>query len=568
MTNAISATQGPPTPKPARAFPMSHLHNLIPNNGSKLCFYSARAGSAGCVLANRLSANPKSRVLLIEAGGRDTNPWIHVPVGYFKTLHNPKTDWCYKAEPDPGLNGRSLDWPRGKGMGGSSSINGLLYVRGNPRDYDDWAQAGNPGWSWDDVLPLFKRSEAHEAGESEHHGGRGGLAVSTIRAKSPISEAFIDAAVEMGVPRNDDYNGAKQEGAGYFHQTARKGLRCSSARAFITPIRGKRSNLTIETNALVQRLIFANDDPKRVICVAFAQKGHDRQVRLRDGGEVILSAGAIGSPQILELSGIGRGDVLQNAGIALCHELPGVGEALQDHLQTRLVYEVNVPTLNDAINSVFKRMGIALQYALNRSGPMSLGASQVCIFARSTDDADIPDIQFHFQPLSADKPGIEMHPFSGFTSAVCQLRPESHGHIHIGSPDPKAYPKIVPYYLSATADQLCAIRAVRFARAMTKTNALSPFIVREHVPLSPPISDEECLEVARNLSQTIYHPTSTCRMGQDVNAVVDARLRLHGITSLRIADASIMPSITSGYTNAPAILIGEKAAELLLVDHR
>jgi choline dehydrogenase len=345
-------------------------------------------------------------------------------------------------------------------------------------------------------------------------------------------------------------------------------VRCSSAKAFITPIRGNRPNLTIETGALVQRLIFAEDDPKRAMGVAFAQKGHNRQVHLRDGGEVILSAGAIGSPQILELSGIGRGDVLQTAGVALRHELPGVGEALQDHLQIRLVYEVNVPTLNDAINNPLKRMGIGLQYALNRSGPMSLGASQVCIFARSTETAEIPDIQFHFQPLSADKPGIVMHPFSGFTSSVCQLRPESRGHIHINSSDPTAYPKIVPNYLSTTADQLCAIRAVRFARAMTETKALSPFIVREHLPQSPPISDEDCLEVARNLSQTIYHPTSTCRMGQDANAVVDARLRVRGITGLRVADASIMPSITSGNTNAPAIMIGEKAADLILEDHR
>jgi len=526
------------------------------------------AGSAGCVLANRLSENPNHRVLLIEAGGRDINPWIHIPVGYFKTLHNAKTDWCYKTESDPGLNGRSLDWPRGKGMGGSSSINGLLYVRGNPQDYDNWAQAGNHGWAWDDVLPLFKRSEIHEQGESEHHGGGGALSVSSIRAKSKISDAFIDAAVEMGVPRNNDYNGAKQEGVGYFHQTAHKGFRCSSAKAFITPIRGKRRNLAIETHALVQGLSFSEDDPKRVTGVLFAQNSLNRKARLRDGGEVILSAGAIGSPQILELSGIGRGDVLQNAGVQLRHELPGVGEALQDHLQIRLVYEVNVPTLNDAINSFVHRMGIGLQYVFRRTGPMSLGASQVCIFARSTEDAEIPDIQFHFQPLSADKPGIEMHPFSGFTSSVCQLRPESRGYIHIHNPDPAAYPKIVPKYLSAMADQLCAIRAVKFARAMADTKALAPFVVREHVPASPPQSDEDCLEVARNLSQTIYHPTSTCRMGQDDQAVVDARLSVHGISGLRIADASIMPTITGGNTNAPAIMIGEKASDLILEDKR
>ena len=521
------------------------------------------AGSAGCVLANRLSADPDKRVLLLEAGGWDRNPWIHVPVGYFKTLHNPKTDWCYKAEPEQGLNGRALDWPRGKGMGGSSSINGLLYVRGQPEDYDHWAQMGNTGWSWDDVLPLFKRSETHEMGETDLHGGDGGLRVSTIRAKSEISEAFIEAAVEMGVPRNDDYNGEKQEGAGYFHQTAHKGLRCSSSKAFIAPIKGKRRNLVIETNALVKHLNFAANDHKRVSGIAFVQKGQHRSAQLRDGGEVILSAGAIGSPQILELSGIGQGAVLQSAGIDVRHELPGVGENLQDHLQIRLVYEVNVPTLNDAINNVFRRMGIGLEYMARRTGPMSLGASQVCIFAKSMDAVQTPDIQFHFQPLSADKPGIEMHPFSGFTSSVCQLRPESRGHIHISSPDPATHPKIVPNYLSAMADQLCAIRAVKFARAMTETDALKPYIMREHVPEAAPISDEDHLQVARNLSQTIYHPTSTCRMGIDENAVVDPKLRVRGITGLRIADASIMPTIVSGNTNAPAIMIGENASDLI-----
>lgn len=525
------------------------------------------AGSAGCVIANRLSAKPDQRVLLLEAGGRDNNPWIHIPVGYFKTLHNPNTDWCYKAEPDPGLNGRALDWPRGKTLGGSSSINGLLYVRGQHQDFDHWAQLGNKGWGWDDVLPLFKRSEGHEDGASDLHGADGGLAVSRIRAKSEIAEAFINAAVEMGVPRTEDYNGAQQEGAGYFHQTARGGLRCSSAKAFLKPAKG-RANLDIVTHAHTQGLIFAEDGPRRVTGVRYDQWGTQRAATLREGGEVILSAGAIGSPQILELSGIGRGDVLQNAGVEVRHELPGVGECLQDHLQIRLVYEVNVETLNDAINRLIPRVGIGLKYFLFRKGPMSLGASQVAIFAKSMEGLETPDIQFHFQPLSADKPGIEMHPFSGITSSVCQLRPESRGHIHIHSPHAADYPKIVPNYLSAPADQLCAIRAVRFARAMTKTRALSPFIVREHVPSGDPQTDEDLLETARNISQTIYHPTSTCRMGPDPLAVVDDRLRVHGMRGLRVADASIMPAITSGNTNAPAIMIGEKASDLIAEERR
>lgn len=530
-------------------------------------FLIVGAGSAGCVLANRLSANPANSVILLEAGGKDTNPWIHVPVGYFKTLHNPNTDWCYKTEPDPGLNNRSLDWPRGKTLGGSSSINGLLYVRGQKEDYDLWAQHGNRGWTYEDVLPLFKRSEAHEGGASEIHGADGGLSVSLIRAKSEIAEAFIDAAVEMGVPRSDDYNGADQEGAGYFHQTARGGFRCSSARAFLNPVKN-RPNLEIITHAHTQELIFDPDDPKRVIGVRYAHKGTGapQEVRLNPGGEVILSAGAIGSPQILELSGIGRGDVLTNAGVAVRHELPGVGECLQDHLQIRLVYEVNVKTLNDAINGLLPRMGIGLNYLMFRKGPMSLGASQVCVFAKSMEGLDTPDIQFHFQPLSADKPGIQMHPFSGITSSVCQLRPESRGHIHISSPNPADYPKIVPNYLSAQADQLCAIRAVKFARAMAKTKAFGPYVLREHVPDTNPQTDEDLLECARDISQTIYHPTSTCRMGHDALAVVDDRLRVHGISGLRIADASIMPSIVSGNTNAPTIMIGEKASDLILED--
>lgn len=530
-------------------------------------FIVVGAGSAGCVLANRLSENPKNRVLLLEAGGKDINPWIHIPVGYFKTLHNPNTDWCYKSEPDEGLNGRSLDWPRGKTLGGSSSINGLLYVRGQKQDYDHWAQLGNKGWGWDEVLPLFKRSEQHEDGETDLHGASGGLSVSRIRAKSDIAEAFIGAAVEMGVPRTEDYNGQDQEGAGYFHQTARGGFRCSSARAFLNPAKS-RGNLTIITHALTEGLTFDAEDPKRVDGVSYSIKRRPQHAQLNPGGEVVLSAGAIGSPQILELSGIGRGEVLTRAGVDVRHELPGVGEALQDHLQIRLVYEVNVPTLNDAINRLIPRIGIGMNYMIRRKGPMSLGASQVAVFAKSMEGLETPDIQFHFQPLSADKPGIEMHPFSGITSSVCQLRPESRGHIHITSPNATDYPKIVPNYLSAPADELCAIRAVKFARAMTKTDALKPYVVREHVPNNNPQTDEELLDTARNISQTIYHPTSTCRMGNDPQAVVDDRLRVHGVRGLRVADASIMPAIVSGNTNAPAIMIGEKASDMILEDHR
>ncbi|MGD9671608.1 MAG: GMC family oxidoreductase [Hyphomicrobiaceae bacterium] len=525
------------------------------------------AGSAGCVLANRLSADPNVRVLILEAGGWDLNPWIHVPVGYFKTLHNPKTDWCYKTEPDPGLNGRSIDWPRGKTLGGSSSINGMLYIRGQRQDYDTWAQLGNRGWAYDDVLPLFKRSESYERGETEYHGTGGGLSVITTRATSDISEAFINAAVEMGVPRTNDVNGAVQEGVDYFPQTARNGFRCSSSRAFLHPVRN-RKNLDIVTHAHTQRLTFADDEPNRINGVYFLRSGVAQSAGLKVGGELILSAGAIGSPQILELSGVGNGEILRAAGIDVQHEMRGVGESLQDHLQIRLVYEVNVPTLNDAINNFFRRMRIGIQYVMTRTGPMSMGASQVCIFARTMDVLETPDIQFHFQPLSADKPGIVMHPFSGITSSVCQLRPESRGHVHIATPDAADHPKIVPNYLSTRGDQDCAVRAVKFARAMTKTKALQPFIVREHMPSGDPQTYDELLSAARNLGQSIYHPTSTCRMGTDPLAVVDERLRVRGLRGLRIADASIMPSVVSGNTNAPCIMIGEKASDMILTDRR
>ena len=523
------------------------------------------AGSAGCVLANRLSAKPDIRVLLLEAGGRDINPWIHIPVGYFKTMHDPRTDWCYKAEPDPGINGRSLDWPRGKTLGGSSSINGLLYVRGQKEDYDNWAQMGNRGWSYDDVLPLFKRSEKHEFGETEYHGGEGELSVSLMRTKSKISEAYIDAAVEMGVPRTNDSNGESQEGVGYFHQTARNGFRCSSAKAFLNPAK-RRSNLEIFTKSHVECFEFKEDDPRRVSGVRFRRDESEQVAHLKEGGEMILAAGAIGSPQLLELSGIGNGEILQAAGVPVRHELPNVGENLQDHLQLRLVYEVNVQTLNNAINSFIPRMGIGINYVLFRRGPMSLGASQVCVFAKSIKELDVPDIQFHFQPLSADKPGIEMHPFPGITSSVCQLRPSSRGHIHIASPNAADYPKIVPNYLSTHDDQICAIRGVKFARAMMKTSAMKPYVVREHVPEGNPSTDEELLDAARNISQTIYHPTSTCSMGRDTASVVDERLRVHGIAGLRVADASVMPTIVSGNTNAPTIMIGEKASDMILED--
>ncbi len=524
----------------------------------------AGAGSAGCVLANRLSADPSKRVLLLEAGGRDWYPWIHIPVGYFKTLHNPRTDWSYKTAPDPGLNGRSIDWPRGKTLGGSSSINGLLYVRGQRQDYDYWRQLGNTGWAFEDVLPYFKRSEDQQNGADDYHGVGGGLSVQNMRAKREICEALIDAAVELGLPRNDDYNGASQEGAAYFQQTARNGLRCSTAVGFLKPVKN-RTNLDIVTHALIEKVLIKDG---AAAGISVSHKGTSRTFGLKLGGEVVLSAGAIGSPQILQLSGIGSGALLAGHGIPVVKDLAGVGRNLQDHLQIRTVYEVNVPTLNEEINSFFRRMMIGMQYVFKRTGPMSMGASQVTIFAKTQPDMEVPDIQYHFQPLSADKPGIVMHPFRGVTLSVCQLRPESRGRIEIMSPDPKVYPAIHPNYLATEKDQQTAIDALKFTRRLVGTSVLSPYIVREYLPGSDIQSDEDLLDCARNIAQTIYHPTSTCKMGSDDMAVVDERLRVHGIGGLRVADASIMPSIVSGNTNAPTIMIAEKASDMIIEDSR
>ena len=519
------------------------------------------AGSAGCVLANRLSADPKTRVLLLEAGGKDSNPWIHIPVGYFKTMHNPAVDWCYKTEPDPGLNGRSIDWPRGKVLGGSSSLNGLLYVRGQRQDYDRWRQMGNDGWGWDDVLPLFKRAETNERGADAFHGGDGPLHVSNMRIQRPICDAWVAAAQAAGYPFNPDYNGAEQEGVGYFQLTTRNGRRCSTAVAYLNPARG-RDNLQIVTHALVQRIEM---DGRKVTGVTYRDRSGAEQT-VRAHREVILSGGAINSPQVLMLSGIGDPDHLSENGITPVHALPGVGRNLQDHLQARLVYKCNEPTLNDEVRSLFNQARIALKYALFRAGPMTMAASLATGFLRTGPDVATPDIQFHVQPWSADSPGEGVHPFSAFTMSVCQLRPESRGEIRLNGPNPRSYPRIVPRYLSTEIDCRTLVEGVRIARRIAR-----------HAPLDTKISEEfrpdaglemedydGMLDWARNNSVSIYHPAGTCKMGSGTDAVVDAQLRVHGLDGLRVADCSIMPEIVSGNTNAPAIMIGEKASDLIL----
>lgn len=523
------------------------------------------AGSAGCVVANRLSADPSVNVVLLEAGGRDINPWIHIPVGYFKTIHNPSVDWCYKTEPDPGLNGRSIEWPRGKVLGGSSSLNGLLYVRGQAQDYDRWAQMGNAGWSWDEVLPLFKRAENNERGADEYHGDSGPLAVSNMRISRPITDAWVAAAQAAGYPFNPDYNGETQEGVGFFQLTSRNGRRCSSAVAYLNPVKD-RKNLNIVTHALVERVEM---DGNKVTGVTYRDRS-GRSNTIKANKEVILSGGAINSPQILMLSGIGEAEQLKANGIEVKKDLAGVGKNMQDHLQARLVYKCNEPTLNDEVRALYRQAFIALKYALYRAGPMTMAASLACGFMKTRPELETPDIQFHVQPLSAENPGKGADPFSAFTMSVCQLRPESKGEIKIVSKDPTVYPKIHPNYLSTETDCRTVVDGVNIARKIARHAPLTSKISEEYRPNASLDMDdyEGTLDWARNNTASIYHPTGTCKMGNDPMAVVDERLRVHGIQGLRVADCSIMPEIVSGNTNAPAIMIGEKVSDLIKEDQK
>ncbi|MCY4261200.1 MAG: GMC family oxidoreductase N-terminal domain-containing protein [Rhodobacteraceae bacterium] len=518
-------------------------------------------GSAGCVLANRLTANGRLRVLLLEAGGRDRNPWIHIPVGYFKTMHNPALDWCFRTEPDPGLNGRSLDWPRGKVLGGSSSINGLLYVRGQPEDYDRWRQMGNTGWSWDNLLPLFRDAETFAGGADAYRGDEGPLGVIENPVRREITEAWKQAALAAGYRTNPDYNGVRQEGIGDYQITSRNGRRCSAAVAFLNPAR-KRSNLHIRTGVLVRRLLF---EGRRATGLEI-RTAAGRIETVQATREIVLSAGAIGTPHILMHSGIGDPEHLTGLGIPMTTALPGVGQNLQDHLQARVVWTCRSRTLNDDVNSVFRRMKMALDYALFRSGPMTMSASFVAGFVKSHEHMATPDIQILVQPWSADSVGKGVHKFPAFTASVCQLRPESRGHLRLTSPDPGDYPAIHPNYLATKTDQKTVVDAVRIVRNIATHEPLRSLITAEFQPGETLQEEDSILDWVRNTAVTIFHPSGTCRMGPGADAVVDDRLRVKSIGNLRVADCSIMPELVSGNTNAAALMIGEKASRMILED--
>ena len=528
------------------------------------------AGSAGCVLANRLSANPNNKVLLLEAGGKDNYPWIHIPVGYYKTMHNPKVDWCFHTEKDETMNNRSIRYPRGKTLGGSSSINGLLWIRGQSNDYDNWRQLGNKGWGWDDILPYFIKSENNELGKGKYHNDSGPIMVANKKIKLKMLDEFINAAEEKGIPKTNDFNTGDNFGVGFYQFTTSHShfglkLRYSAAKGYLNPVKS-RKNLKIITNAHVQKIIFENRKAKSI-----QYEYENKIIEVNTNKEIILSAGSIGSPHVLQVSGIGDSKKLKNFNINIVNELKGVGKNLQDHLMFRPVYKVkNLKSLNGKINSLFGNFLIGLEYIFNQSGPMTMGASQVCGFAKSDNSRETPNLQFHVQPISTDILGAtKLHDFDGITPTVANIRPTSRGEINIVSSNMKDYPKIKMNYLSTEDDRYVAAQGLKLVRKiMLESETFKKYEPEEYRPGAHITDDEELVKAGSDFTQTIFHPVGTCKMGQDENSVVNDRLKVHGIENLRVVDASIMPNITSGNTNAPTIMIAEKASDMILDDSR
>jgi choline dehydrogenase len=517
------------------------------------------AGTAGCVLANRLTADGKTRVLLIEAGGSDNYHWVHIPVGYLYCIGNPRTDWMMKTAPEPGLNGRSLAYPRGKVLGGCSSVNGMIYMRGQAADYDGWRQMGNVGWGWDDVLPYFLKSEDHYGGRTPLHGAGGEWKVARQRLTWDILKAVQEGAKEFGIMPRADFNDGSNEGSGLFEVNQRRGIRWNTAKGFLRPALN-RPNLRVVTEALTETLI---SEGKRVVGVRYRRGDWVHEVRAE--GEVLLAAGAINSPKLLEQSGIGRPELLQELGAEVVHESPDVGENLQDHLQIRTVFKVSgALTLNTMFNSAFGKARMALQYALMQSGPMSMAPSQFGMFTKSDSALETPDLEYHVQPLSTDLLGDPLHPFPAITVSVCNLRPESTGSVHAKSRAPEAQPEIRLNYLSAARDRDVAVKAVRQAREIMTAKALTRYQLEEILPGPAHQSDDALLEQIGNIATTIFHPVGTCRMGPDDRSVVGPDLRVHGLGGVRVVDASIMPRIVSGNTASPVVMIAEKAADMIL----
>ncbi len=534
------------------------------------------AGTAGCLLANRLSQDPSKRVLLLEAGKKDNYHWIHIPVGYLYCIGNPRTEWLYQTEPEAGLNGRSLRYPRGKTLGGCSSINGMIYMRGQARDYDNWAaQTNDDAWSWANVLPAFKAHEDHyrldngadprtggNSRFSDMHGHGGEWRIEKQRLKWDILEAFAAAAVQAGVPRSSDFNTGDNEGVGYFEVNQKSGWRWNTSKAFLRPIRG-RTNLAVWTEACVERLFFETGADGRPRCTGIVLKRGGQEITVRAQGEVILSAGAIGSPQLLQLSGVGPAALLRSRGIDVVHDLPGVGENLQDHLQIRAVFKIaGAKTLNMLANSLWGKAGIALEYALKRSGPMSMSPSQLGAFTRSDQSQPYANLEYHVQPLSLDAFGQPLHAFPALTASVCNLNPTSRGTVHIRSNRHQDAPAIAPNYLATAEDRKIAADSLRQVRRIAAQPALARYEPVEWKPGTQFETDEELARLAGDIASTIFHPVGTTRMGRpdDPSAVVDSHLRVRGIRGLRVVDAGVMPTITSGNTNSPTLMIAEKAA--------